>query len=170
MNTKTVYKIKTSAIRKIGKFLGLVKNAATVTPEIQGPKDWQTTTQVPACIDAIMQDIGIIKEVKTLVPFQPTTYLYLNGKNASSKILANDSVFTQYDFNSQTHKPITGLMHALWKVTGAYTKASKDSRIKANITSDVSAYAALGLGAMATAIASSKLFPVAVKETEAFLS
>lgn len=151
---KFIYKIKTSALRKIGRALGLSKkDPVSANIEALGPKDWQTSTQVPACIEPTFNDIGLIKQVLSTPSLKvPTTYMYLVGKNASSKILANDSVFTEFDYKTQTQKPITGAMHAQLKYVSGYVKASKDGDIRAAIGSAATGFAGIGLGAMAAAI------------------
>ena len=155
---KLIYELKTNVIRQLSKLLNISKkNPITITPKTLGPKDWQTLTQVPACIEPVMQDIGIIKKVlpSATLPV-PNSYLYLVGKDASVKTLSNDSVFTQYEFNAEVFKPITGLIHALYKITASYMKASKDINIQRNINTDLAAYSALGLGVLGGAIA---IFP-----------
>ena len=152
--TKLFYQLKTNTIRQIGKWLGLSKkNPTTITPKLEGPKDWQTLTQVPSCIEPVMNDIGLIKYIYTATTLPiPTSYQYLVGKSAVSKIAANDSVFAAYDWNSETYSPITGLIHALDKVVSAYVKASKDVAIRNSIGSSWTGFAAAGLGVLGTTI------------------
>ena len=158
--TKLFYQLKTSTIRQIGKWLGLSKkNPTTITPKLEGPKDWQTLTQVPSCIEPVMNDIGLIKYVYDATTLAvPTSYQYLVGKSAVSKIAANDSVFGAYDWNSETYSPITGLIHALDKVVSAYVKASKDVAIRNSIGSSWTGFAAAGLGVLGTTIAIAPAF------------
>jgi hypothetical protein len=148
---KYFYEIKTSTIRKIGKWLGITKNPVSVTQKIEGPKNFETPTQVPSCIENIMQDIGLIKYVyeHSSLPI-PTKYLYLVGKSNSSKILANNSVFGRYNWNKEIYEPITGLMHAQEKLVAGYVKASTDLEIKNIIGSPLLNYGILGLGVAAT--------------------
>ena len=71
-----------------------------------------------ACIEPIFSDVGRIKGILTASTLdQPQQYRYYMGYDASSQRASNDSVFTQYDFGTKTHAPITGFQHALTKIT-----------------------------------------------------
>ena len=149
--TQTAFELKTSAIKKIAKWLGLTKkNPVTVTQLTLGPKNWATTTNSPACVTPIMDKIGFITEIlnASTLPV-PTKYLYYVGYDSTNKQLSNDSVFTEYNWSNNVHTPITGMQHALTKIVSAFVKGSANSKIKGLAGTPGYALGAVGLGVLA---------------------
>jgi hypothetical protein len=72
-----------------------------------------------ACIEPTMRNIGKIRKVysnDSAIP-QPQQYRYYLGYDSTSRRESNDSVFNSYSLAKKKHYPITGLMHALGKLT-----------------------------------------------------
>lgn len=72
-----------------------------------------------ACVEPTMRNVGKVRKVyndDSTIP-QPQQYRYYLGYDASNQRNSNDSVFTTYSLGKKKHFPITGLMHALGKLT-----------------------------------------------------
>ena len=85
-----------------------------------------------ACFTPTMEGLGKVRKVYNNTDLdQPQQYRYYMGYDASNERQSNDSVFTQYVFNTKKHYPITGAQHALEKLTsGAITGYNPSWKIK----------------------------------------
>ncbi len=157
VGTKKTYRVKTNAARQIGKWLGLSKESYKLDQIILGPKKWEGVDEyhVPACIEPLM-DPGYVKDIydATILP-TPSVYRYYIGKSLISQLLANDSVFTSYDFSQSIHYGATGYEHALAKTTQGYVSGLRQGVVGPQFNlgdSQMSAFVAGGLGVAAVSL------------------
>jgi len=86
---------------------------------------------------------------------EPSVYRYYIGKSLVSQLLANDSVFTTYDFSKAIHYGATGYEHALGKTTQGYVSGLREGIVGPEFNlgdSQMSAFVAGGLGVAAVSL------------------
>jgi hypothetical protein len=150
---KIHYDIEYSVYResKLGKWLGA--NPGTVTPRIYGPNYWKNPQEdVDTCVNVVMTDLGKIKQIlphSTLA--RPSTYEFLLGYDPIVKTKSNDEFFTKYVYSQNKQYPITGIRHALAKLSYGFRKAV-ESRTLDDFDVDMTFLSTLGLPMGAAAL------------------
>lgn len=119
-------------------------NKPTVTVQNQGPQKWENISDdsTDACVNVLFSKIGIVtQEITTASIPQPTKYKYLLGYNSSSKQNSNDSFFTQFVFSQEKNYPVTGIRHAVNKLSSGFVRG-----IETNIGLKLEDSLAIGAG------------------------
>jgi hypothetical protein len=102
-----------------------ISNYINGTTLIRQPGD--TTDYVPANVQISMEGVGTLHKIINNVDLlEPSVYSYLMGYTASgtNEYLANNNFFTSYDYNNETHTPVTGFEHLTKHVTRGYVVGS----------------------------------------------
>jgi hypothetical protein len=125
VKTKEIIWGPTNWKNQTGQVSPWIANYINGTTLIRQPGD--TTDYVPANVQTSMEGVGTLHKIINNVDLlEPSVYSYLMGYTASgtNEYLANDNFFTSYDYNNETHIPVTGFEHLTRHVTRGYVVGS----------------------------------------------
>jgi hypothetical protein len=125
VKTKEIIWGPTNWKNQTGQVSPWISNYINGTTLVRQPGD--TTDYVPANVQTSMEGVGTLHKIINSVDLlEPSVYSYLMGYTASgtNEYLANNNFFTSYDYNNETHTPVTGFEHLTKHVTRGYVVGS----------------------------------------------